>query len=220
MREALRKLEHQEKVNAALGERNLQLQGNNDVLKKQILAEITKRSEYELLAGQLSERTRDIPLHEVMDKMNYAREQIGQTHFYRDAEGQVALLINQNVMRDSEDRVLARNSLDLVVHMQNEYQGRNITHMDAMNWLADNFGEARAGAAYRAEREQALNHYFDERGRRKEEERDRARPEQQREQTFERSNRTQGHMEYDRLEHDHASGPDRGGPEHDIGFSR
>lgn len=94
----------------------------------------------------LTGRLQDVPLVEVMHKLGYAGEQRDQAMLYRDAQGRVALTINDNqAMHGAE--LVARNSIDLVLHMRNVHQGQEATDRDAVVWLADTFGTERAIAA-------------------------------------------------------------------------
>ena len=166
-----------------------------------------------MLATQLGERLRDIPLQDVMEKLGYGREQIGNSFVYRDAQKQVALVVRNQQMHDSQQRLICKNSIDLVVYMQREQMGRQeFTTRDAAAWLADNFGDRRAAAAGLYKSEQDLFEYFA--GRRQEKERE----EQQRGLRPERG-QSQVTQLYDRgVEQQDERQRDE--PERDYGFSR
>lgn len=102
---------------------------------------------------RLARRFADVPLVEVMHKLGYAGEQRDQATLYRDAQRQVALTIRANEAVHGE-QVVARNSIDLVLHVGNVHQGREVTDRAAVVWLADTFGKERAIAATVAHAEQ------------------------------------------------------------------
>lgn len=217
--EAVRQLEQADQVNAALEQRNLGLQASNDALKKQLRAEMTRANEHAVIATQLSERTRDIPIVDVMDRLGYGREQVGSMHIYRDAQQQIAMLVADNQLRNTSHEMICRNSLSVVMHMRTSNEGQqNFTKGDAMNWLADNFGGDRAAGAFRVHQEHQLEDYFEDRQRRREM--------QERQQTQERPGQPREQWtsvrEHTRLDRNgqERGGSDRGTPEHDIGFSR
>lgn len=97
-------------------------------------------------AQALAARLQDVPLVEVMRALGYDGERRGPVALYRDAQGMVALSILDNQVSHGGE-VVARNSIDLVLHMRNVHEGQEATDRDAVTWLADTFGRERAIAA-------------------------------------------------------------------------
>lgn len=164
-------------------ERLARLEHSYTTIRSELLKESEKTERFATLAGQLQERLSDIPLPDVMDRMGYRGEQVGEGIVYRDVQLRVALSIRGREVSDAEGRVVCRNSIDLVCHMRNEHeqedrQERDFTQGEAFTWLAHNFGVQRAVAAYLVEREQAITVASGLRG--QEQHRIERRPEQER----------------------------------------
>ena len=65
---------------------------------------------------------------------------------YRDAQGRGVLTIaDDKVMRGNE--VVARNAVDLVIHIREAHERTATTPREAIAWLAEKFGKERAVAA-------------------------------------------------------------------------
>ena len=156
------------KENVELRGRVGRLEQTVTTLRSELTSQRDKTAEMTRVADERGDRLRDIPLPDVMEKLGYGREQVQDAFVYRTDQGQIALFIRDGQLHDYQSRVLCRNSVDLVLHMQNVNKGENITRTDAINWLADNFGEERALAAYVVEREQVLGSHLT--GRRQERE--------------------------------------------------
>jgi hypothetical protein len=112
---------------------------------------------------ELDSRLRDIPLTEVMERLDYHGESRGEAVLYRARDGRVSMTVTDAEARNYEGRVICRNSLDLVLFMENVNRGGDISTEDALSWLADNFGEGRAAAAYVARSAQIAAGYMEER---------------------------------------------------------
>ena len=118
--------------------------------------------EYQLQASRYRERLSDIPMPEVMQRMGYAGERHGEAHVYRDAQGQVALRIEQQKMFDRQNQLICRDSLALVVHMRQHNEGvEGFTHNHALEWLRDEFGEQRARGAAVVHSEHSALDFFE-----------------------------------------------------------
>jgi hypothetical protein len=166
------------KENRELEQRLDRMSQTNVTLRTELTGQHAKVAEQGKTIGELKDRLRDIPLPDVMEKMGYGREQVRGEFIYRGAENQIALSIKDGLVRDANRNVVCRNSVDLVLQMKNEHEGLNITHHDAVDWLADNFGEKRAVAAHLINQEQALSSSLRERL--PEREREQMRPEMER----------------------------------------
>ncbi len=94
----------------------------------------------------LSERVRDISLIEVMRELGYRGEQNGKVVVYQDAQGRAALTITEGkVMRGNE--IIARNAVDLVLHVREAHERMATTPRGAIAWLAEKFSDKRAVSA-------------------------------------------------------------------------
>ncbi len=107
-----------------------------------------------ILGINLSDRLRDIPIPDVMEKMGYCREQQGNDFVYRDAQQRVTLAVNEKNKLGDDSRVICWNSLDAMLHLRNVNEGKNISSTDALHWLAESFGSSRALAAVVVSQEQ------------------------------------------------------------------
>lgn len=117
--------------------------------------------ELQLRAGDYQKRLSDIPMPEVMEKMGYGREQQGGAHVYRDAQGQISLRVEGQKLLDHRNQVICRNSVDLVIHMRRRGEGgEGYDQTQALEWLRDQFGDARAAGAAVAHREQYALEFF------------------------------------------------------------
>lgn len=149
--------------------------GENDKLRelaKSLLKERTElrsslealgreKDEVQLRAKDFQERLTDIPLPEVMHRLGYGREQQGTSHVYRDAQGQVALRIEGQKLFDYQNKVICRNSVDLVIHMRQHHQGvEGYNQTQALEFLREQFGDKRAAGAAVAHREQYALEFF------------------------------------------------------------
>lgn len=165
---AMQMLDKERHENETLRQQSDALSQVNEELKKDVAVERSRTHEQSLLSGQYRNRLKDIPLEDVMERMGYEREQIGNSFVYRDDEQRVQLVIRDQQMQDSQQRTICRNSIDCVLHMRNNNEGWKITQMDAVIWLAENFGEARAVAACVVKIEQDASYLFAERRQNKE----------------------------------------------------
>lgn len=104
----------------------------------------------------MSERLRDIPMPDVMEALGYGREQIRSTFVYRNEDRQVAPTVHENQLLNSQRQVICRNSVDLVVNMMTEHQNEPTSKKQALEILANHFGEGRAMAAGLVCAEQSL----------------------------------------------------------------
>jgi hypothetical protein len=139
---------------------NEKLRNQNLNLKSALFAEQQKTDQLARENTRLSGRVTDIPLEDVMARLGYGREQEGHEFLYRDGAGQVSAFVNDQTLYDAQERVLARNSVEVVLHIRNNVEGENIRRPEALTWLAENFGQARATAAYLVDREQEVTRMF------------------------------------------------------------
>lgn len=131
-------------------------------LNESLMKMTREKLDFQMQAREYHERLADIPLHEVMQRMGYGNERQGEAHVYRDAQGQVALKIEQQKMFDRRNQLICRNSLDLVVHMHQHYKGvEGFTQAQALEFLRQEFGDKRAAGAVVAHREQTVLEFFD-----------------------------------------------------------
>ncbi|HEV7889435.1 MAG TPA: MobV family relaxase [Pyrinomonadaceae bacterium] len=158
---------------------NDRLFGENQRLKQKeitLTRAVGERDERLRLAGvkigELEARRRDVPLQEVMARLGYRGEERADRIVYLSAEGRVAMTLINGQALDHAQRVVARGSLELVEHVREAHQGRECTREQALEWLADHFGEGRAAAAAAFEGERDAHEHF---GRRREESRERER---------------------------------------------
>lgn len=120
-----------------------------------------EKEEVQLRARDYHDRLSDIPLHEVMEKMGYGREQQGTSYVYRDKQGQVALRVEGQKLLDYQSKDICRNSVDLVIHMRRQHQNvEGFTQTQALEFLRAEFGDKRAAGAAVAHREQYALEYF------------------------------------------------------------
>jgi hypothetical protein len=185
-------------------DRNDLLLQRNDLHQK-LLKESDKKLEYMVQARSLGERLTDIPMPEVMQHLGYPGEQHGQTHIYRGAQNIVAMRIEEQKALDSNNQMICRNSVDLVVHMREINEGvEGFSKDEAVEWLRDEFGDQRAAGAALVNREHEVLDMFE----RRREERERTRPGQEREDPW----RSMGRDNIgERTQHEDAS--------HDRGYS-
>jgi len=109
---------------------------------------------------------RDIPLAEVMSKLGcVGQEQTDRSVIYYSADGRKALTVKDNHAFDYQDKLVAKDSVNLLLYVFHDHCNQDASREDALHWLADSFGEGRAVAAYLAERESALTDYFAEHNR-------------------------------------------------------
>jgi len=174
-----------------------------------------EKDEAQLRAKDYQDRLTDIPLHEVMEKMRYGREQLGEGYVYRDRQGRIALRVEGQQLLDHRNQVVCRNSVDLVIHMRQKREGvEGFTQTQALEFLRDQFGDQRAAGAAVAHREQYALEFFG-RLRERREERDRALVPQRGDDPW---RGPQGRAEdHDRGSHDRGGGPKRGGGGYDFG---
>ncbi|MFN2455490.1 MAG: MobV family relaxase [Pyrinomonadaceae bacterium] len=146
-----------EKKNQALQQENTELSRQNEQLNRALAGESQK-------VEQLSARVRDIPLTEVMGRLGCEGHlQPDRSTVYFSEDGRKALSIRDNHAYDFEDEPVAKNAIQLLLHVFNDHCGQNASPKDALRWIADNYGERQAVAAYLAEREEILTDYFAER---------------------------------------------------------
>lgn len=120
-----------------------------------------EKEEVQLRARDYHDRLSDIPLPEVMHKLGYGREQQGTSHVYRDTQGQVALRVEGQKLFDYQNKVICRNSVDLVIHMRRQHQGvEGFNQTQALEFLRAEFGDKRAAGAAVAHREQYALEFF------------------------------------------------------------
>lgn len=120
-----------------------------------------EKDEVQLRADDYKARLSDIPMPEVMQKLGYGREQQGDAHVYRDAQGQVLLRVEGQKLLDRQNQVICRNSVDLVIYMRRHNEGvEGYTQPQALEWLRDQFGDKRAAGAAVAHGEQYALEFF------------------------------------------------------------
>ena len=160
-----------ERRNQALHKDNVELRRQHELLGRALASEQQR-------AEQLSARGRDIPLAEVMSKLGCGgQEQTDSSVVYYSADGRIALTVKDNHAFDYQDKLVAKDSVNLLLYVFHDHRKQDASKEDTLRWLADNFGERRAVAAYLAEQEDALTDYFAERNRgRDEQERSLAHP--------------------------------------------
>ncbi len=142
------------------------LRSERNHLNESLIKAAREKLEALALARTYSDRLTDIPMPEVMQHLNYPGEQHGQTFIYRGDHDVVAMRIEQQRAFDSNNQLICRNSLDLVVHLRKNNEGREqFNREDALQFLVENFGAGRAAAAYTVNREQAAITQLDTLGR-------------------------------------------------------
>jgi len=142
------------------------LRSERNHLNESLIKATREKLEALALARTYSDRLTDIPMPEVMQHLNYPGEQHGQTFIYRGDHDVVAMRIEQQRAFDSNNQLICRNSLDLVVHLRKNNEGREqFNREDALQFLVENFGAGRAAAAYTVNREQAAITQLDTLGR-------------------------------------------------------
>lgn len=121
-----------------------------------------EKDEVQLRADDYKARLSDIPMPEVMERMGYGNERVGDANVYRDAQGQVVLRVEQQKLLDQRNELICRNSIDLVVHMRRNNEGvQPFTHTQALEYLRQEFGDKRAAGAAVAHREQSAYGLFE-----------------------------------------------------------
>lgn len=150
--------------NGRLREDNKYLQESLDQTKKMLDEERGNVQKVALVAQSYSNRLKDIPMLEVMQKLGYEGEKRGPgTVVYFDQHDRVTCGIVDNKFVDMQNKVLAHNSFELVNFMKNENERVNTSRTQVFEWLADNFGTERASAALLVEREHYAFDYLNER---------------------------------------------------------
>lgn len=140
-----------------------ELRAQRDELRERLLAEQHEKSEALKLARERGDRLRNVPLTEVMTALDCHGERRGEAVLYRARDGGVSMTVTDEEARNYEGKVICRNSLDLVLFMENVNKGGDVSLDEAFSWLADNFGEGRAAAAYVARSEQIAAGFLEER---------------------------------------------------------
>jgi len=190
------------------------LTASRDSYFNQLASEKVRAHATQKRAERLSERLTDIPMLDVMERMGYGRgEEKGDVNLFRDAQGRVAMAVSAREQKalDSQGRLISRNSLDLVVQMQKQNEGReDYTLTDGLRWLAQEFGDRNATAALAVNREHWAAAWF---GREREFGRLERSPHEHDRAGVGAHDRT-GFGDHDRG-HDRAGSRDRGG--HDFG---
>ncbi|MGB7922422.1 MAG: MobV family relaxase [Pyrinomonadaceae bacterium] len=153
---AIKQLDGWAAAHEALKGRRDVLEASNNKLIEEVRNTRSLLVEKTVLADTLSERLRDIPMPDVMEALDYGREQIRTTFVYRNEERQVALMVHDNHLLNSQRQVICRNSVDLVMYMMTEEQNTPTSRKQALEILADHFGEGRAMAAGLVCAEQSL----------------------------------------------------------------
>jgi len=144
------------------GDKKRLLDERND-LQRQVLVAQHEKFEALRLARERGDRLSDIPLTEVMTALDYHGERRGEAVLYRARDGRVSMTVTDGEARNFEGRVVCRNSVDLVLFMENINKGGDVSLDEALSWLAENFGEGRAAAAYVARSEQSVAGFMEER---------------------------------------------------------
>jgi hypothetical protein len=160
---ALARVRPLESVNERLWGENQHLKREDVKLRRALSDGDEKLRAAGLRIRELEDRRRDIPLPEVMARLGYPGEALGDRVVYRSAEGQVAMTVASGQVFNREHQVICHNSVELVAAMRTAMDGQECTKERAVEWLADNFGERRAEAAYLVERGQALRDGFERR---------------------------------------------------------
>jgi hypothetical protein len=153
----------------ALLDENRELRGANSRLQiertgliKELVAERVQRGIFQAEAQELGTRLRDIPLVEVMQRLGYGQGELqGQSHIYRDTQGDVAMTIAGQEAFDHQQRLICRNSIDLVQRLRIVEGRTDFTKEQALTWLRAEFGAQRAAAAYVVNREQSAFDLFE-----------------------------------------------------------
>ena len=204
-REAAERSANLEHSARAILDENTELRRENKGLlasRKEYYEKFVTEQVVGMKARSLGERLADIPLLDIMEHMGYGRgEDQGNSNVFRDAAGHVVMAVtaSEQQARDQQQRLICRNSLDLVVHMRRQNEGRaEFTQEQGLTWLRDEFGESKAAGAYLVNREQAVHGLFERTRPVPEHDRDPWRGPQDRMQDRDRSSRRHG-------------SPDRGG---------
>lgn len=143
--------------------RNDLLQQRNDLHQK-LLKERDEKLEYAMEARVLGDRLTDIPMPEVMQHLGYQGEQHGQSHLYRGDHDVVAMRVEEQKAYDSNNQLICRNSVDLVVHMREINEGvEGFSKDEAVEWLRDEFGDRRAEGAALVNRQHEVLEIFERR---------------------------------------------------------
>jgi hypothetical protein len=169
-RDAAERFENLRRSALAIYEENKELHREKDELRarrnelqEKFLVERHEKFELSKLARERGDRLRDIPLTEVMTALDYHGERRGEAVLYRARDGKVSMTVTDTEARNFEGRVICRNSVDLVLFMENDNKGGDVSPDEALSWLAEKFGEGRAAAAYVARGEQRVAGFMEER---------------------------------------------------------
>lgn len=186
-RQAMEQLRGWQVSHATLKEQKDVLERANNKLIGEVRDARSELHVKSITAGKLSERLRDIPLPDVMEKLGYGREQIDNTFVYRGAEGKIGLMVADNQLLDQHRQEICRTSVSLVLYMKNVNEGVETTRDQAIDILADHFGEKRALAAGLVDEEQTrISYFIDRREARERDTQDRMMPARTPEQTMTR----------------------------------
>jgi hypothetical protein len=150
------------KDKGAVERENEGLRAERDRLNES-LGEMTREKQaFELEARQYRERLSDILLRQVMNRMGYRSELRDGVYLYRNSKGEVSMRIEGQQAFDHQNRLICRNSIDLVVQMRRRSEGiEGFTQEQAIEFLREEFGDKRAAGAVMAQREQSVLEFFD-----------------------------------------------------------
>lgn len=133
-----------------------------DQLQGSLKAMTREKLDFQMLAKEYSDRLTDIPMEEVMQRLDYHGERHGEALIYRADGGQLAMIIQQQKAYDHQRELICTNSLALVVHMRQQNEGvEDFTHNHALEWLRDEFGEKRARGAAVVHSEHSVLDFFE-----------------------------------------------------------
>jgi hypothetical protein len=125
-REAAERFENLRRSALALYEENKDLRREKEGLRVQrnglqgqLLVERHEKLELSKLARERGDRLSDIPLTEVMTALDYHGERRGEAVLYRTRDGRLSMTVTDSEARNFEGRVVCRNSVDLVLFMEN-----------------------------------------------------------------------------------------------------
>jgi hypothetical protein len=142
-----------------LSRENAELRQRGERLSRALSAESQR-------AERSDARVRDVPLTEVMSRLGCEGhlQPDGSVVYLSDA-GEKALSVKDGKAYDCDGTPAAGSAVRLLLHVCNDHLGQNASREDALRWMADNFGEKQAVAAFLVEQEQILTDYLEGRER-------------------------------------------------------
>ena len=145
-------------------EENQLLKQENESLQSALASETHKTQQLNEQVQSLRFLLRDIPPREVMIGLTGHRgEQQGELTIYRGMDDSPAIVIFRDKAYNHENKLVARNAVELVMCVGVERQGDVTAPRDAISYLADEFGKDRAVAAALVYTRDTTAQFIDER---------------------------------------------------------